>query len=141
MKEDEQRLRFWYLFKKTVLRIKDGRANPIYLIRYSLFTCTWFSIKLHKIMMSDDDCMHDHPWSFISIILKGGYVEHTEKGKRLYGVGSILWRPAPSVHKLEVFQPATTLVITFKRQRQWGFITPNGWVVWSRYIRSGQKCE
>ncbi|MBT1702937.1 hypothetical protein [Chryseosolibacter indicus] len=165
MKEDEERKRFWYLFKKTVLRIRDGKENPIYLIRYSLLTCPWFAIKLHKIMLSDDDCMHDHPWSFISIILKGGYVEHrpdykahweSHAGwffnsemnpalmpvkKTLYGAGSILFRKAPSVHKLEVFQPATTLVITFRRKRQWGFHTPSGWKYWKDYIRSGQKCE
>lgn len=140
-KPDEERERVWYIFKKTTLRIRDGKDNPVYLIRYSLFTCPWFAIKLHKIMLSDDDCMHDHPWSFISIILRGGYVEHTPAAKRLYGAGSILYRPAPSVHKLEIFQPAITLVITFRRKREWGFYTFNGWTVWHRYIRSGQKCD
>lgn len=85
--------------------------------------------------------MHDHPWSFISIILKGGYIEHTPKDKKLYGAGSILYRPTPSIHKLEVFQVTTTLVITFKRIREWGFYTSNGWVQWMSYIRSGQKCD
>lgn len=132
---------FWYFFKKTTLRIRDGKTNPIYLIRYSLFTCPWFAIKLHRILISDDDCLHDHPWSFISVVLKGGCVEHTPKGKRLFGAGSILYRPTPSIHKLEIFQPATTLVITFKRKRLWGFYTPSGWKPWYEYIRSGQKCE
>jgi hypothetical protein len=158
MKEDEERKRFWYLFKKTVLRIRDGKENPVYLIRYSIFTCPWFAIKLHRIMLSDDDCMHDHPWSFISIILSGGYFEHSfvnrsrsvlslgtisPTWKRWYGIGSILWRPSPSIHKLELPEgkTATTIVITFKKKRQWGFYTPSGWKVWFEYIRSGQKCE
>ena len=140
-KPDEHREKFLYLFKKTVLRVRDNDTNPIYLIRYSIFTCPLFSIKLHRILISDDDCMHDHPWSFISFILKGGYVEHTPFGKKLYGFGSILWRPAPTIHKLEIFQPATTLVITFKRVREWGFYLPSGWKVWYQYIRSGHKCE
>lgn len=154
-KDDESRSRFLFLFKKTVLRIRDGVENPVYMIRYSLFTCPWFSIKIHRIFLSDDDCMHDHPWSFISFILWGGYVEHRpalkgdqgyyegkhEVVKKLYGAGSILWRKAPSIHKLEVFQTATTLVVTFKRTRQWGFYMPHQWVQWFEYIRSGAKCE
>jgi len=139
-KDDESRERFLLLFKKTVLRIRN-QEGAIYLIRYTLFTCSLFSVKVHRILISDDDCLHDHPWSFISIIIKGGYVEHTFKGKKLYGAGSILWRKAPAPHRLEVFQPATTLVITFKRVRDWGFYTPSGWKLWSSYVRSGQKCE
>ena len=142
MKTDEDRSRFFGLFKKLILRVRISEANsPIYLIRYSLFTCPWFAVKLHKIMLSDDDCMHDHPWSFISIILKGGYVEHTPKGKRLYRVGSVLWRPIPSVHRLEIFQPATTLVITFRKIGVWGFYTPNGFIEWFNFIRAGKRCE
>jgi hypothetical protein len=162
-KDDEERGRWFLWIKKTILRVKNGIDNPVYLIRYSLLTTPWFALKLHRIYMSDDDCLHDHPWSFISIILWGGYVEHRpdyEKHfakklppyrianpailplkKTLYGPGSIIWRKAPSVHKLEVFQPATTLVITFKRQREWGFWTMSGWKLWSDFIRSGRKCE
>jgi hypothetical protein len=141
MKADEHRTRVLGFIRKTTLRIKDDVNNPIYMIRYSLFSCPLFSIKLHRILLSDDDCMHDHPWSFISFILSGGYVEHTPKGKRLYGAGSILYRPVPSVHKLEIFQPATTLVITFKRVREWGFYTAKGWMIWHQFIRTGRRCD
>lgn len=145
-KSDEQRERvFFGLFKKLVLRVGDENGL-IYLIRYSIFSCPLFAVKLHRILISDDDCLHDHPWSFISIILWGGYVEHsapkinfngiTENAvvkiggknytiKKLYGAGSILWRPSPWPHKLEIFQPTTTLVITFKKTRTWGFYTAN----------------
>jgi hypothetical protein len=102
-------------------------------------------VKLHHILRSDDDRdLHDHPWSFLSIVLKGGYWEHTptdcpsrpldggphlayenegdtQNGliycrfcglvrtrwtrKRWHGPGSILWRPAPSIHRLELPEP------------------------------------
>jgi hypothetical protein len=140
-KEDEERGRWFLWIKKTILRIRDGRKNPIYLIRFSLLTLPWLSVKLHRIYLSDDDCMHDHPWSFVSFVLWGGYIEQTPDGKKLYGPGSILWRKAPAIHRLEVFQPATTLVITFRKHRDWGFYTPRGWVFWKDYIRSGQKCD
>lgn len=156
-KEDEQRTRFLLIFRKTILRIRnEAMGNPIYMIRYSLFSCPWFSIKLHRILLSDDDCLHDHPWSFISFILTGGYHEvspmpgmegfinrnfpHITR-KRWFGPGSILWRPTPSIHRLEVSKPATSLVISFRKTRLWGFYTPTGWKIFDEYIRSGQKCE
>lgn len=158
IKPDEERVRFFLWITKLTLRICEGEF-PIYLIRYSLFSCPWFAVKLHKILLSDDDCYHDHPWSFISIILKGGYIEHTPNGSRYYKPGSILWRPAPSIHKLELNSslrldrkngytiktkttiPATTLVITFKKVRVWGFYTAHGFVKWFDFIRAGRKCD
>jgi len=123
--------------KRTVIEREDGAA---YLIRYSLFNCRWFAIKIHNILLSDHDCLHDHPWKFISIILKGGYVEHTELGSRIYHPFNLLIRPAEFKHKLEIHQPCWTLVITFKKTRTWGFHTSKGFVAWFRFNSTG-KCE
>lgn len=131
--------KFKFFAKRTITRKTSGEKIP-YMIRWNLFECPLFSIKLHKIMVSDDACLHDHPWTFISIILKGGYVEeswtHTNNsnnhvrriGKKLYGPGSILFRPSYYAHRLDIYQPAWTLVITFRKTRQWGFFTKDGWV-------------
>lgn len=163
-KADEHREKFLYFFKKTTLRIRDQeRGDPIYLIRFSIFSCKWFAVKVHRIMLSDDDCLHDHPWSFLSIILWGGYIESRPhktvktlaKSKdnvaiqlykngivqKFHRPGSILWRPAPSIHKIDIVKPATTLVITFRKKWDWGFYTRSGWKLWKDYIRSGSKCE
>ena len=154
-KADESRERFLLIFKKTILRIHDeARDNPIYMIRYSLFTCPWFAVKVHKFFLSDDDCLHDHPWSFLSIILWRGYTEETFRkqdmglpvGERIrevkhYGPGSILWRPAPWPHRLEIGKQALSLVVTFQKFRVWGFYTRSGWLEWRKYISSGSKCE
>ncbi len=140
-KEDEFRQRFWLIFKKTTLRVKNG---PVYLIRYSLLTLPWFAIKVHKILQSDDACMHDHPWSFLSIILNGRYYEWTPTQEGwCFPAGSVLWRPQPWIHRLQLNEgeTCTTLVITFKKTRVWGFITPHGWVPWFKYIREGRRCE
>lgn len=152
-KDEVEVQKFFLWIKKTILRVKT-EGNPIYLIRYSLLTTPWFAVKLHRILMSDDECLHDHPWSFISIILWGGYHEITQTVINLgrlkplkvlvrehYGPGSILWRPSPWPHRLEVTKPATTIVITFKRTRDWGFYTANGWVFWEKFVRSGRGCE
>lgn len=62
--------------KKKILYRDHGKTK--YLIRWTLFTCKWFSIKIHKALQSDRGPLHDHPWNYISIILWGGYYELTE---------------------------------------------------------------
>lgn len=144
-------------FKKRKEILRDD--NSVYLIRWNLFECKYFSIKIHKILLSDHDCMHDHPWSFVSIILWGGYVEHREIGEilphhvnhnpceiqfesvsKIMHPFSILYRKATDIHRLEIHQPAITLVITFKKIREWGFWTKLGWIEWFKY-NSNQKCD
>lgn len=151
----------WFQFnKRIVIRREDGIP---YLIRRTLISFgSWFSIKYHQILVSDDFCPHDHPWAFLTIILKGGYYEWTPKKQKdsgeyidsQFGIngeyenchwhkpGSIMYRPAHWEHRLELqkdsnkgFQliPAHTLVFTFKVVRDWGFITKNGWIFWKNY--------
>lgn len=145
-------------FKKIIQR-EDGKP---YLIRYRIFDCRWFKIRIHHILQSDPDCLHDHPWNFISVILKGGYYEHT-KGRRdnitgikkfdksdddlvekivWYDWASVLIRAANWQHRLEIptGRSAWTLVIMFKRKREWGFWTKDGFVEWFKY-KGGEKCE
>ena len=119
---------FWRFWAKELITREDGKP---YLYRTTIIGIgKWFSIKYHKVVVSDDACLHDHPWSFLSIILKGGYWEHTyvnEKDqawlsrfraerignyfkapdgrwvvRKFYKPGSILWRRSPSTHRLEL---------------------------------------
>jgi len=153
---------FWSII--SVIRhdckvIKRDDGTP-YLIRYRVFGCKWFKIRVHHILQSDYDCLHDHPWSFVSVILKGGYWEKTTKRqfdaslckwydnifKKWYGPGSILYRPAKWRHSLELprcdsgVKSCWTFVIMFRRTREWGFWTSKGFVHWSKY-NSNQKCD
>lgn len=125
------------LFKKKIIYRDDHKP---YLIRYSLFTCKWFAIKVHHILLSDYACLHDHPWSFITFLIKGWYVEHTETRCRLYGPLNILYRTAEFAHRLEIVKPVWSFVITFKKKRNWGFFTKKGWVNWFKYIPA-ESCE
>ena len=63
-------------YKKKIIYRFD---NIPYLIRYTIFTCKWFSIKIHNGLISDDACLHDHPWSFITFIFWRGYTEESYK--------------------------------------------------------------
>jgi hypothetical protein len=149
------RVRF-FKKRKEIMR-EDGKP---YLIRWNLFECKLFSIKLHRILMSDHDCFHDHPWSFMSIILWGGYVEHRERTafdemaipgvddeyptyhtSKIFHPGNIIYRKATDKHKLEIHQPCTTLVVTFKKVREWGFWSKKGkFIPWYKYTPT-QTCE
>ncbi len=94
------------------------------------------SARVHRILRSDDDrVFHDHPWSYLTIILKGGYWEvrpqfdksgiYIRDDRRWHGPGSVLFRSAKSWHRLELpeGQTAWTLFITGRYQQGWGFLT------------------
>ena len=70
--------------------IMDRLDNEPYLTRYYLFLKErkWFpfNIFLHNFHKGDPDDLHDHPWPYCTIILKGGYWEHLKTGERK-------WRP------------------------------------------------
>lgn len=102
-----------------------------------------FNIYLHHIWRSDiERDLHDHPWSFISLILTGRYEEVTPADCRVFSAGSILLRPAEWQHRLVLSRPMWTLVFSFKKRRSWGFHTDLGWVHHSAYgYDSGDDCK
>jgi len=60
---------------KPILEIKS-KTGVLHFRRWKLFGTAWFSVFLHGIYESDKDKhMHNHPWSYCSIIVKGEYVE------------------------------------------------------------------
>ena len=124
-----------YGFKREILR---GKGQP-YLTRYYIFESSFMDIYVHNFHDSDYPVPHDHPWSFISIPLKTGYIEHLADGT------SIVRKPLiPKFRHAEVFHwvekiphlPSPwTLFISFRRKRNWGFLTKDGWVDHQTYIK------
>ncbi len=59
--------------------IFDRVHNEPYLERYYLFLKERnrfpFNVFLHKFLKGDPDDVHDHPWPYATLILKGGYYE------------------------------------------------------------------
>jgi hypothetical protein len=83
------------------------------------------SIRLHHFLRPDEHRHpHDHPWWFITLVLKGGYVdramingiEHADTLKRF----SIRFRPALHRHWVDT-QDSWTLILTGPVSRKWGF--------------------
>jgi hypothetical protein len=100
------------------------------------------SVRIHEILRSDlERHPHSHPWSYLTIILRNYYVEQRYDSEgtliayKLHGPGSILWRPAGSVHRLTMERPVTTLFITFKKQGTWGFQVDGKIVSHHEYLR------
>lgn len=91
------------------------------------------AIRLHHILRSDTGRHpHDHPWSFVTVILRGGYYEmlFDEHGvctsTTWHGPGSILFRRANTWHRLIVpldeGKECWTLFITGPWKQTWGFL-------------------
>lgn len=128
-----ERLGAW-LETRGLMRVIPDHLNPDrdYLQRYYLIggpRHRWFTLCLHKILVSDDDGLHDHPFCYASFILDGSYVEHTPKGSFLRRPGSFRFRSSRSFHRLELKSKCVwSLFFMGPRTRGWGFLTKRGWV-------------
>lgn len=137
----------WAVMEKLdIMDIAD--RNSVYLRRWRLVQTPWFGIFLHKIMLPDPDRgLHDHPWSFGCLILKGGYAEDFAPH---WGVGITdtpcrwknFWRTGwgwdrrwhvmkrGGFHRITrlLGVPTWTLILVGPRRGDWGYLTPDGWV-------------
>ena len=71
-----------------------------------------FNIFIHKFLKSDPDDLHDHPWAFRTLILKGGYWEHTEQGRFWRKPGFTQYVTAMHKHRVEL-EPETPCFTLF----------------------------
>lgn len=83
------------------------------------------SVRLHHFLRPDHDRHpHDHPWWFVTLILKGGYLDRSildgEPVIDRLTAGSIRFRPALHRHWVETHD-SWSLVVTGRIRRQWGF--------------------
>lgn len=131
------------------LQHADG---SFYMERFWLFRTPWINARVHHIHTPDHDRhLHDHPWTFISIILRGSYIEarprfyeprffsslnNTELVDYTYRrEGSIALRRAIDRHLIDLVSNGGvwTLVFTFPNRHKWGFYTPEGKIPWKKY--------
>lgn len=130
---DEPYLERYYLF------LKDRKRFP-------------FNIFLHKFLKSDPDDVHDHPWPYATLILKGGYYEwlpqFNDKGEKIgelqvwRGPGHFRICGANSYHRIELDPSVTawTLFMPGPQKRDWGFLVKNKWVQHEEYLE-GRKVK
>lgn len=135
--------------------VMDRVNNEPYLERYYLFLKDRdkfpFNVFLHKFLKSDPDDLHDHPWPYATVILKGGYYEwipqFNSEGKKIGEIGA--WRGpghfricgATSYHRIELDPNVEcwTLFMPGPKQREWGFLSKGQWVQWEQYLAGRKK--
>jgi hypothetical protein len=130
--------------------VMDRVNNEPYLERYYLFLKDRqrfpFNVFLHKFLKSDPDDVHDHPWPYATVILKGGYWEwipqFNSAGEKCNEIAN--WRgpghfricSANSYHRIEL-DPSVecwTLFMPGPQTRDWGFLTRRGWIPHDEYL-------
>lgn len=147
MKRLRARLASW-LFCQLVWRVVArrqpdyivGADNPdgAYLLRWWLLPRNrLLNVYLHQFLRSDDDrALHDHPWAWCSLLLKGRYIEHTIRAggihrRRVRLPGTLRCALPSTAHRVEVLpgEGAWTIFVTGPRVRRWGFHCPaQGWI-------------
>lgn len=134
--------------------IMDRTCNEPLLTRYYLFLKDrkWFpfNVFLHKFHKGDPGDLHDHPWPYFTLILKGGYYEYVELklgdnviGETRYwrGPGHFRFCSAKSFHRIELHPGITpwTLFVPGPQTREWGFLDKGQWVPNGDYLQSRKQ--
>ncbi len=135
--------------------VMDRQDNAPYLERYYVFLKDRkhfpFNVFIHKFLKSDPDDVHDHPWPYATLILKGGYYEWIPvfdvEGKKITetcrwrGPGHFRICSATSYHRIELDPNITawTMFMPGPQKREWGFFVKNKWVHNDIYLTEKAK--
>jgi hypothetical protein len=123
--------------RHEIARPGDGKFLTRWMLCGKRYEGTGSRLMVHKFHRSDaEPYFHDHPFAFWSLILWGGYYEHTATGKVWCGPLSFLRRPAEWKHRVELPPGRTcwTLVWRGPRVRSWGFwCREDKWIPWREH--------
>lgn len=140
----------WLERNDRIRIIMDRTDGEPYLIRHYIafkdrVNFPW-NVFLHKFLKGDPDDVHDHPWSYFTIILSGGYYEwiahFNEDGtkscevRHWRGPGSFRFGKPNTFHRIELKPGVTpwTLFFVGPRKREWGFWVNNNWIHYDEYL-------
>ncbi len=122
-----------------------------YLTRWRLIGTPWCSLYLHKIATPDSrPTLHDHPWSFISLILTGGYdeirldpIDLTPRRRRRRWLNVMRRDDAHYIARLHNNRPCWTLLLVGRRRRTWGYwrYQKGGHWIWTAFDRDCHAIE
>lgn len=130
------------------IKILIDHCGRPYLARFEILAAFGWSLKLHTFIRSDaDEELHDHPWSFWTLVLAGRYMEQTETGVIERKPWSLAYRPAAWRHRVILNaesgnweSPCVTLVLTAPKSREWGFWKGVNFTPWSKFV-SARRCD
>ena len=138
----------WAFWERMTIPCMDGL---VYLVRLRIIQTPWFALYLHDIHEPDGDRdPHNHPWPFLSFVLRGYYIEkvyddpghprlavsshYVEKKHRRFSVHRM---GRSSAHRIVEAAPGLkTIIITGPRSKDgWGFFVDGEYVPWQTYTR------
>lgn len=123
----------WALWRWT--EVPSGFITRLHLIK-----TPFFAICLHWLNAPDPEpWLHDHPITFLSLILRGGYKEkqggywrHERTVKHRWW--NFIDASEGCAHSIIEVEPKTlTLCFMGPKTREWGYHTDEGWVYWKDY--------
>ena len=140
-----------WAFMETRIIAPNDEHGPM-MKRHRLIRVPWFGIFIHEIFRPDvDRDVHDHPWAFWSLVLKGQYKEEVIHIRCTNGLETKVHRRF-SLHKMplhkahyisDILGPLVTLVVVGRRQKEsWGFYSSQpdeGFIHWRDYISKEGK--
>lgn len=144
-------------------RFEIPRLDPPYdnyLVRWRIIQAPLFAIYLHRMDHPDSRAtLHDHPWNFISFVLRGGYTELVPAQETVQSISAqyqarnpmrpdlwikkkyrrVRWfnvKRAEDFHSIRELHetPTWTLLLVGRRRREWGYLDENGWT--AHYLHS-----
>lgn len=133
--------------KWAIWRWKDVfYKEHLYLRRLIIFQCPLFSIMLHWFHDHDRQAhLHNHPVDFISIVLRGWYIEETYSDwSAIPGVRSLTFYkrkflnfiPHTKYHRITAFSHSKkpiTLCFAGPHKQTWGFMVDGAFMDWKTY--------
>lgn len=135
--------------------IMDRQSSEPLLERYYVFLKDrkWFpfNVFVHKFCKGDPGDVHDHPWPYFTLILKGGYYEwvpgFNEAGiktcevRKWRGPGHFRFCSSTSYHRIELVPSVTawSMFVPGPHKREWGFLVDNQWIHNEKYLTKMAK--
>lgn len=113
-----------------------------YIKRLHIIKTPYFAICLHWLLKGDPEpWLHDHPVTFLSLILRGGYAEirtnnvfRAKPEWRYRAWYNWIRADGTDIHRITYVEPRTlTLCFMGPKTREWGFHTRGGWVYWKDF--------
>lgn len=121
----------WAIFHKQFVLVRR-EDDVVYLTRWWLVKTPWGGIMLHRMDGPDArTTIHDHPFPFVSIVLRGGYFEDRLDPMRMKVIRArhvrrfnVMRRDDAHTIRLLTRTPTWTLVFAGRHRRTWGFLSP-----------------
>lgn len=131
---------------RTLFLAKEivSKTGELHFQRWRVLWTPFFAIYIHYIAKSDEDLYpHSHPFSFCSVILRGGYKEEWTDGHNTEWTVNkpyrILFRSSKGFHKITLLKPTWTLVLTGRRESDWGYLVNREFVQHEVYRQNKNK--